>query len=172
MYLVVVGILLGIAAIIAIIWIAYAVSAAYQQTLVVTVPFEETYRYIPSLNSEHKFKLDHIKITITGPLKKDLVSHSTIITGERIKNLVYETVINPYKDSLLVHESNTFIVQDTSLKRHPLLKTPTLENLSVILFNKLAPLTSKLGCQLVSVKLISEGLKVSHSRYKMNTYNL
>lgn len=172
MYLVVLCVLLAIAAIVIVVWIAYSVSAAYQQTLIVSIPFDETYRYVPSLNKDHKFKLDTIKVTVTGVLKKDSVSGSTIVPGAKLKDFINENIVSPYKDCLLVHEANTFIVEENVLKRCPIVKSPTLENLSIMFFNKLAPLVPKLGCQLVSVKIVSEGTKVIHSRYKMNTYRV
>ena len=169
MYLVILFGLFILAAIITVVWIAYSVSAAYQQTLTITLPFEETYRYIPSLNKEHKFKLDSIKVTVTGSLKKDF---GTIVPGNRIKNVIQENIINAYKNCLLIHEANTFIIEENILKRCPIVKSPTLENLSVMFFNKLAPLMPNIGCQLASVNIISDGIKVTHSRYKMSDYKL
>lgn len=155
-----------------VIWIAYSVSAAYQQTLTITIPFDETYRYIPNLNKDHKYKLDSIKITVTGSIKKDSALGSTIVPSSQIKNIVEENIITPYKGCLLVHESNTFTVEENILKRCPIIKNPTVENLSIMFFNKLAPIMPKMGCQLVSIKLESEGVKVSHSRYKMSDYKV
>lgn len=180
--------LLIIVVIIIVIWVAYSVSAAYQQTLSITVPFDETYRYIPNLNKDHKFKLDSIKVTITGTIKKDSILSSTIVPASHVKQLIHENIISPYKDCLLIHESNTFIIEETILKRNPIssndtdldslikrcpiIKQPTLENLSILFFNKLAPIMPKKGCQLVSITLLSEGIKVSHSRYKISNYRV
>lgn len=169
-YIIIISIILGIAALIIIIWVAYSITAAYQQTLAVQVPFEQTYRYIPNLSRERKFKLDKIKITVTGPVKRDASKHATIIPAEQIKALIYEQIVSPHKGCLLVHEVNTFIVEENVLKRFPITKAPTLENLSIMFFNKLAPLMPDYGCQLISVKLFSEGITVTHSRYKMNNY--
>lgn len=169
-YIIVISIILGIAALIAIIWIAYSITAAYQQTLTVQVPFEQTYRYIPNLSRERKFKLDTIKITITGPIKRDANKQATIIPADELKALVHEQIVVPHKDCLLIHEVNTFIVEESILKRFPIVKAPTLENLSIMFFNKLAPIMPEYGCQLTSVKLVSEGITVTHSRYKMNNY--
>jgi hypothetical protein len=168
MYLIVLFALLAILALIIIVWTAYYVSAAYQQTLTITIPFEETYRYVPNLNKNHKFKLESIKITVTGSIKKDSLSGSTIAPGKRIKDLVRENIINSYSNCLLIHEANTFIVEENILKRCPIVKSPTLENLSIMFFNKLAPIMPKIGCQLVSVHLISDGTKVTHCRYKIS----
>ena len=172
MYIIIIFALLVIAVIAIVVWVAYSVSSAYQQTLTITIPFEETYRYIPSLNKDHKFKLDSIKITITGAIKKGSTLGSTIVPGAQIRDIIQENIISPYKGCILIHEANTFIVEENILKRCPIIKHPTLENLSVIFFNKLGPIMPKLGCQLISVKLISEGLKVAHSRYKMSNYKM
>lgn len=160
---------------IVVVWLAYSVTAAFQQTLTLTVPFDETYRYAPNLNKQHKFKLDSIKVTVTGSIKKD--AGFTISPGALIRQLVQENIIDSYKNCLLVHEANTFIVdeqvlEEQVLKRCPITKNPSLENLSIIFFNKLASLMPKIGCQLVSVKLASENLNVTHSRYKMSDYGM
>lgn len=172
MYPVILFALLLIVIIVIVVWIAYSVSAAYQQTLTLTIPFDETYRYVPNINKDHKFKLDSIKVTITGTIKKDSLLDSTIVPSDRIKNVIQENIISPYKDCLLIYEANTFIVEENVLKRCPILKNPTLENLSIIFFNKLAPIMPKIGCQLVSVRLMSEGTKVTHSRYKISNYKV
>ncbi|CAH6421729.1 Hypothetical protein HVR_LOCUS1369, partial [uncultured virus] len=168
--------------------VAYAISAAYQQTLTVTILFDETYRYVPNLNKDRKYKLDSIKITITGSIKRDSLSGATITPGARIKEIVQENIIHPYKNCLLIQEANTFIVSDSilkrtvntsdvneisdDLKRCPIVKNPTVENLSTLFFNKLAPIMPKIGAQLVSVKIDSEGIKGSHSRYKISHYTM
>lgn len=161
-----------IVVIVIIIWVAYSVSAAYQQTLTVTLPFEDTYRYIPSLNKDHKYKLDSIKVTVTGRIKKDINLSSTIVPGDKVKQVIKDNIIDFYKDSLLIQEAHTFTIEEEVNKRYSISKIPTLENLSIIFFNKLAPLMPKLGCQLISVQLNSEGLKVDHSRYKMSNYKV
>ena len=171
-YVVILIILIAIMAAAIIIWVAYSISITYQQTLTFTVPFENTYRYIPNLNKDRKHKLDYIKISVTGSIKRDSILGSTIVPGAMVKSTVYENIISPYKDCLLMHETNTFIVEEDILKRCPIVKNPTIENLSIIFFNKLAPIMPKLGCQLISVKLVSEGLKVSHERHKLNHYKM
>ena len=156
--------------VIIVVWIAYSVSAAYQQTFTIKLPFEETYRYVPSLDARNKFKLESIKISVVGSIRKKV---SAVITpGDKIAEIVREQVIEPYKHSLLMQETHTFTVQEDVLKRCPLAKHATIENLSIVFFNKLAPLMPNIGCQLVSVELKSEGLKVTHARYKMNTYSV
>jgi hypothetical protein len=163
--------LLILTVLILIVWVAYSVTAAYQQTLTVLCPFNETYRYIPSLSKKNS-KLDSIKITVTGRIKKKSESGPIITLGSDIKKVVHETILDPYSTCLIMHETNTFTVEEQVLKRHPLSKEPTLENLSIIFFNKLVRLMPKLGCQLVSVSLQSQDLEVSHSRYKINSFHM
>jgi energy-coupling factor transporter transmembrane protein EcfT len=172
LYIIILLILLAVAVIAMVIWIAYSVSVTYQQTLTFTVPFENTFRYNPHLNRGHNHKLDFIRVTVAGTIKRDPTLGSTIVPGDIITNTIRENIITPYKDCLLMHESNTFIVEENILKRCPIVKDPSIENLSIIFFNKLAPIMPKLGCQLVSVKLISEGLKVTHARHKLNHYKM
>lgn len=172
LYNIIVLILLAVAVIAMVIWIAYSVSVTYQQTLTFTVPFENTFRYNPRLNGDRNHKLDFIRVTVTGTIKRDQALGSTIVPGDTITNTIHENIISPYKDCLLMHESNTFIVEENVLKRCPIVKDPSIENLSIIFFNKLAPIMPKLGCQLVSVKLSSEGLKVTHARHKLNHYKM
>jgi len=172
MYLILLFTLLALVGIIIIVWIAYSVSAAYQQTLSITIPFVETYRYVPNLSNDRRYKLDHIKVKVTGSIKKDNILGATITHGSMIENIVIDNIINTYKDCLLMHEANTFNIEETVLKRCPIVKSPTLENLSVMFFNKLAPLMSNIGCQLASVHITSNKTKVSHSRYKMSDYRI
>lgn len=169
--LIVIGIILAVLlTVIIIVWIAYSISAAYQQTFTIKIPFEETYRYVPSLDLQNRFKLDCIKISVTGSIHKKV---SALITpGDKIIEIAQQQIIEPYKNSLLMQETHTFTVQEDKLKRCPLAKHATIENLSIVFFNKLAPLMPDIGCQLVSVQLESEGLKVTHARYKMNTYSV
>lgn len=171
-YIIIAFILLALVTIAVVIWVAYSISVTYQQTLTFTIPFENTYRYNPSLNKERKHKLDFIRVTVAGTIKRDSLSGSTIVPGNMVTNMIHENIISPYKDCLLMHEANTFIVEENILKRCPMIKNPTIENLSIIFFNKLAPIMPKLGCQLVSVKLISDGLKVTHARHKLNHYKM
>lgn len=170
MYLLILCGILVIIILAILIWVAYSVSAAYQQTITLTVPFDETYRYVPNLNKDLKYKIDSVKVTITGSLKKDSLSGSTITPGSRIKDVLLENIIIPYKNCLLVQEANTFIVDEKILKRCPIVKSPTVENLSIMFFNKLVPIMPKIGAQLVSVSVSSNGIKASHSRYKISNY--
>lgn len=170
MYLALLCGILVLAILIILIWLAYSVSAAYQQTLTFSLPFNETYRYIPHLNKDTKYKIDTIKVTITGSLKRDSLSAATITPSSRIKNLLLENIIEPYKNCLLIQEANTFIVEEKILKRCPVIKSPTLENLSILFFNKLAPIMPNIGAQLISVSVYSNGIKANHSRYKISNY--
>src|SRR3989304_9555146 len=180
MYLILLCGLLVLVVLIVIVWIAYCVSAAYQQTLTITIPFENTYRYVPNLNREHKYEINSIKITVAGSIKRSSRVNSTITPSSKIKELIEEYVTIPYKNCLLVQEANTFIVDDSMLniddsivlKRCPVIKNPTVENLSIMFFNKLAPLMPKIGSQLVSVKLSSENVNITHSRYKISDYTV
>jgi uncharacterized membrane protein len=89
MYLILLCGILVLVILVIVIWVAYAVSAAYQQTLTLTIPFDETYRYVPNLNKDLKYKIDSIKVTITGSLKKDSLSGGTITPGTRIKEVIF-----------------------------------------------------------------------------------
>lgn len=162
--------LLGVIILVIVLWVAYSVTAAYQQTLTITVPFQDTYRYVPTLDKENKFKIDYIEVTVTGSIKKKNDNFATIVPSSYIQNVIDKTIIQPNKNSLLIHEAHTFTVQENSLKRSPLPKTPTIENLSIIYFNKLEKLMPEIGAQLVSVTLVSAGIKVNHSRYKISHY--
>lgn len=162
--------LLGVIILVIVIWVAYSVTAAYQQTLTITLPFDETYRYVPTLDQERNYKLDYIKVTVTGSIKKEADSMSTIVPSTYIKDLINKTIITPNKDSLLIHESQIFTVQNSTLKRVPMSKNPTIENLSIIYFNKLEKVMPEIGAQLVSVSLVSDQIKVNHSRYKISHY--
>jgi hypothetical protein len=163
-------ILLVLIIVVIILCVAYSVSAAYQQTFTIKVPFEETYRYVPILDEERKFKLENIKVTVAGSIRKK--TSAFIVPGDEIATVIKDQIIEPHKSSLLMHETLIFTVQEDVLKRCPLAKHATMENLSIVFFNKLAPLMPDIGCQLVSVQLESEGLKVTHARYKMNTYSV
>lgn len=164
-------ILLIICVVLLILWIAYSLSAAYQQTLTISIPFDETYRYTPALNRDHKFRLDSIKITITGTIKKDATG-AVISPGARVREVIQQHIIDPYRNCVLAHETDIFTLSQDDLTHIPMRKNPTLENLSVLFFSKLAPLMPSIGCQLVSVKVTSENLSVTHSRYKISDYSL
>lgn len=150
----------------------YYRSAAFQQSLTITIPFEETYRYVPNLNQHQNYKIDTIKVVVTGAIKKNSASGATITPGDKIKHIIDEAVIQPYKNCLIVQEANTFLATEGSLKRCPITKNPTVENLSIMFFSKLAPLMPKIGAQLISVRLASAGVTASNSRYKMSNYTM
>lgn len=152
------------------IWVAYSFSAAYQQTVTVKIPFDETYRYVPNIHKDSKYKIDYIKIVVTGSTKKDPLANGTITSGTHISEALYNNIINPYKNCLIVQEANTFNVDEQILKRCPITKNPTVENLSVMFFNKLVPIMPKIGAQLVSVTISSAHIKATQSRYKVSNY--
>lgn len=161
MYLSILVIILILIVLVVIIWVAYATTPSQQQTLSVSVPFDETYRYIPSLNTHEKFKIDSIKLTVMGSIKKDT---ETIVLMSQLKDLVREKIVDPYRNCLIMHEANTFTIEENKLKRCPMVKNPTLEHLAIIFFNKLYSLTPHLGCKLNRVTIISNGMKASYSR--------
>src|SRR5438128_1858251 len=158
MYLIILCGVLILTILIIITWIAYTIAVTFQQTLTLTIPFEDTYRYVPNLNRDEKYKLDFIKVKITGALKKDSANNSTITPSAKVKNVIYDNIIAPFKNCLLVQEANTFVLHQEllildqnrtcvpnslevcELKRYPIAKSPTAENLSIIFFNKLAPI--------------------------------
>jgi hypothetical protein len=171
------GIIL-IAILILIIWAAYYFTAAYQQTLIIESELDQTYRYVSTLHQHRRYRLDSIRIEVTGKLKTD---SATIAPSDQIQALIQEHIIDPYRYCLLIHEPSLFDVDvellaspDTSqpLRRCPLVKAPTLENLSIILFQKLVHLVPRVGAELVSVELRSGPIKVSHSRYKISNFTM
>jgi 6-pyruvoyl-tetrahydropterin synthase len=145
--------------ILTVIYVAVILANPAKQQLTLTVPLTDTYRY-----SDRKAKIDYIKITVKGNKnsKKDkskpLQDSSTII-----ENIIRETIVEQYQGSLLVQESQLFTVQDDDLKRRSVPKLPTLENLAELFDVKLAPLLNSIGYSIVSIKLSSEGLRVSHT---------
>ena len=159
------------------VWVAYSITAAYQETLSVTVNFNNTYRYINMGTLTSRYKLDSVKITVTGSIKKNT---GLITTGQELKNAINDILVEQYTNTLLVHESDTFNVEssflekddDGTLKRSPLSKTPTLENLTILFFNKLSESIYKLDAQLVSLKLYSEDIEVTRSKYKISNYTI
>lgn len=171
MVVIIAGILV-IAIIVILVWVAVSVSAAYQQTLIIEVPFDETYRYVPHFNAQRRYQVDRIKVTVTGRLKLASDVNATITPGVKIRDVVKEHIIDPYKNCLLIEGVHTFLVEETVLKRCPMVKSPTVENLSVLFFNKLATVMPEVGAQLVSVKLVSGDTKITHSRYKMSNFSV
>lgn len=183
MYLIILCALFAVLLLVIVIWLAYAISAAYQQTIILELPFEETYRYSPMININQKYKVDKIKLTVSGTMKKGFMGNKnsfSLILASRVKNIIRENIILPYKGSIILHENDMFLVSDDlleindieKLKRVPIGKSPNLETLSVIFFNKLQPLLNKIGVRLSSVKLISGSLKAVHSRHKISDFTI
>ena len=153
-----------------IVWIAYSLTPSYEQTITLNVPLDNTYRYIPYFNDNKIYKLDKIKIVVTGSLKRRQDIVSTIVPSLNIENIIKENIIDVYRNSLLIHEVDSFIIKNdllnNNLKRSPLNLYPTNENLSIMFFNKLAPVLLSNGCQLIKITLSSNNTKISHYRYK------
>src|SRR5579862_6556841 len=82
-----------------IIWFVYYRTCGHQQTLTLSIPFTNTYRYIPDINKEKRYKLDCLEITITGNIKKDM---SLITPQNKIKEIVKNALIDEYDNSLLL----------------------------------------------------------------------
>lgn len=141
---------------------AYNVAPKYQQTITMTVPFNNSYRHLDKI-----YKMDTIEVTVTGSIKKKTKISST----NKIKEVIQDHVIN-YFEGTIVQESKILELKDRTGKIIPVSKAPTLENLSVQVFKKLAPLMPKIGCQLISVQLVSENVKITHSRYKAINYRI
>jgi hypothetical protein len=158
--------------IIVIIWVAYNVSAAHQQTITYSVSFDETYRYVPELGSDKKYKLDTIKVTINERIKRNTSQVPGLIHGKIIKDILDKHIIIPYTNSLFIQESEMFNIEESTLKRHSTIKPPTMENLSINSFNKLAPIMRDKGCRLVSVSISGSGIKATHSSYRMSNYTV
>jgi len=169
-YIISIFVVLGLIIIAMIIWVAYCLTPCYQQTITAKSSFQNTYRYIPYFNSDKLYKLDKIKIIVTGSIKKNQEHLSAIVPSLSLNQILDEQIINQYKNYILLHQVDSFIINDTllinNLNRYPLDKYPTKENLTTMFFNKLAPILLEKGCQLVQVTLIGDGAKVSHYRHK------
>lgn len=181
-----------IAVLILIIWIAYYFTAAYQQTLIIETELQQTYRYVASLNPARRYQLDSLRVEVTGKLKTDPAAEATIVPADQIQALIEEHIVEPYRHALLIHEASLFAVDESllvpspsgpppseslsepppRLRRCPFNKTPTLENLSISFFRKLAAVIPRVGAELVSVELKSGPIRVSHSRYKISNYTM
>lgn len=150
--------------------IAYTYTAAYQQTLSAKVPFDNTYLYGQNLEN---IKIDYVKIVVTGNIK-----HSptlTIIDGNLLKELIQKHIIYPNKNSIFIYENDMYRegeYNDKKLKYHAWNTIPSLETFSVSLFKTFNQSIRDTGCQLVSVNIVSNGIKVSHHRYKVSNYKL
>lgn len=152
----------------------YHRTAANQQTISLTIPFDTTYRYVPMLEPEKKFKVDTIKVTITTP-------GSSVTPAASIRRMVEDAIIQPYRNCLILQDTHMFTVPEAIthlpsdsdpiiLKRCPMAINPTVENLSIILFRQLAPVMSKIGGHLISIKLQSGEITARNSRYKISDY--
>jgi hypothetical protein len=169
-YLIGIFVILMVMVLIMVAWIAYCLVPCYQQTITAKSHFQNTYRYIPKFNTEKSYKLDSIKVTITGTLKKEQKHGLTILPASVVERLTEETIISSYRNCLLAHEADSFKINEYLLngdiKRCPLNKIPTLENISVIFFDKLSPVLLKNGCQLVNITLYSDNCKFNYYRNK------
>ena len=152
--------ILIILVLVVIIIIAYAVTATYQQTITLTIPFPNTYRYVDKV-----YKINTIEITVTGSIKKKTKMTST----NSVKKIIEEVILKPY-EGLIIQESSLLSMKEQGHQLIPVPKIPTLENLTVLFFKKLAPKMPKIGCQLASIQLESEDLKVTHSRYRAGSF--
>ncbi len=168
-----------------IVWAAYSFTAAYQQTLSIELPFENSYRYInnPTDNNQIQlYNIDNPNVTTNSP--KEILSLKIVVTGSiksendmicpsnTIKKFIYDNVIVPYKNNIIVHESQLINNRKYNLKRLPIVKQPTLENISILFFHKLAPIISRMGCQLVSVTIKETDRRITHARYKISNYSV
>lgn len=140
--------------------VAYNISATYQQTITMTLPLVDTYRHL-----DKTYKIDSVEVTVAGTIK----NKKKIASTEEIKSVIQQVILDKYQ-GVIVHKDKVLEVQDKKLV--PISKPATLENLSVMMFNSLAPLMPKLGCQLTAVQLESEDIKIARSRYKISTYRL
>lgn len=169
-YIITILIVLILVVVALIIWISYCLVPTYQQTIAVKLNFENTYRYIPHFNEKILYKLDNIKVVVTGCQKKHRQLSSSIISSLALETIIKNNVTNFYKNSVLIHEADSFNVSDKlisdGLRRLPQYNIPTTENLSILIFNNLSSELLNNGCQLIEVTLNSGGTKVSHYRKK------
>lgn len=173
-YIIPISIILIIIIILLIIWLVYISSVAYRETLTVEVPFENTYRYVPYLSKNKLHKLETIKIKVAGALKKNINNSGCITLADDIKSIIKFNIISAYEQSILVQEQNLFIVPEqlkTNLKTTTTIVSPTVENLSVLIFNKIEPLMKNIGSKLIKVTIIGKDIRSAHSRYKPKNYN-
>lgn len=173
-YIIPISIILIIVIILLIIWLVYISSVAYRETLTVEVPFQSTYRYVPYLSKNKLHKLETIKIKVAGALKKNINNLGCITLAENVKSIINFNIISIYEESILVQEQNLFIVPDelkNNLKTRTVAVSPTVENMSVLLFNKIEHLMKDIGCKLIKVTIIGNDIRAAHSRYKPKNYN-
>lgn len=158
--------------------IAYSFSSTYQQTITITLPFNNTYKYIPNLLSQgnnSKQQLDKITVVVTGSIKKNKnnINNSVISPSNSIKELLQKNIVDKYENSMLIHETSLFnSPRDDNLRLISIDKQPSLENLLILFFNNINKTTSLIGCKLISVKLTSGETKITHSIYKITNYKL
>jgi len=165
MYIIILSSIIILIILIITIWIAYSVSAAYQQTLSLNLKFNDTFRYYNTTF----FKLDSIRVKITGKINdKGLITNSTLFN-----NLLLNEIINHHSNTLITHEYNIFTSPNSIYKKIIGLPIePSVENLSIYYFNLLEPLIKNIGCQLLSVSVSSNNLTAKDSRYKINNYTI
>ena len=163
-YIIVLIILLILLAIFLLIWLAYSVTAAHQQTLSVDYNFRNTYRYV----FDKMYRIDNIEITVT---KRDKNS-DLIILKKDLDDIIYNNVIREYRNTIFVQEDELFSMSDNKLARISTEKAPILENLTRLFFTNLSKKIGETGYHLISLKLESEGVSVTSSRYKISDYSV
>ena len=173
-YIIPISIVLIIIIILLIIWLVYISSIAYRETLTVEASFQDTYRYVPYLSKNKLHKINTIKIKVAGSLKNNINNLGCITLGDDIRSIINFNIINMYEKNILLQEQNLFIVPEqlkNNLKTTTLTFSPTVENLSVFLFNKIEPLIKNIGSKLIKVTILGDDIRAAHSRYKPKNYN-
>lgn len=173
MYLICIIILLVIILLIIVVWLAYALCAAYQQTLTLTYEFDETFRCFKTNGENKLYEVDKIKITCGGSQKKydsKTKNGTKLIPTSKINNIIQNKILDHYKKSIIIKDTDLFEIDNQSLelRRVAVTKTPSVENLSTIIFNQLQKEFSNNGLHLVAVKLYSNEIKSTHSRYRIS----
>lgn len=155
-------IVLGIIIIIIVIILAgYSIAATYQHSYTTKLNFNNTYKYF----GKHCLSLDYVKIKISGSVKNNT---DVIVSNKELDSIVYENLIKPYENSIIVHESQLFIDDiPNDIRRISVKKNPSLEYISFLFFQKLSKVLSELGVRLIYVK-IGSGSK--ESKYSKNKY--
>lgn len=162
-YAVVLWILIILVAVFLLIWLAYTVTAAHQQTLSINLPLQNVYCHFKGV----RYPINNVKITVT---KRS--NTQGIIAQEDLRNIIQQNVIDNYRNSIFIQESDLFILRDTKLARISMEREASLENVTRLLFSTLSPILGDTGCHLVSVKLISGDISVTSSRYKVSDYSV
>lgn len=148
-------VLLSFILIIVVIILIWVNSSACQQLIILELPINEMNRY--AINKIRK--IEKIELVVTTSPKKPVLKLKELMTN----------FLKQYENSVIIKNSDIFAIK-TDLERKVIEKDPTLENINVILFNKLKKLTSKINCHLVSIKLSGEGLSASYTRNKFSNY--